>query len=157
MRMEWTNPEGGGATGYQINGWQNGPQIGCFKKDGIPVWYNFVESTSAIRFREIYNVELDVSTIPSVLKVDGINIYNSSRANSYNMKLFACSNTADNSPFLFAHEKIYYAEILCKQSYIKLYPCYRKSDNAEGMYDLVSGEFYTNASKVGFIVGPNVI
>jgi len=38
-----------------------------------------------------------------------------------------------------------------------LIPCYRKEDNVAGMYDLVSGEFYTNAGTGEFIVGPLVI
>lgn len=36
-------------------------------------------------------------------------------------------------------------------------PCYRKSDNKPGMYDLVSDEFFTNAGTGEFLVGPDVI
>ena len=36
-------------------------------------------------------------------------------------------------------------------------PCYRKSDSKPGMYDLVSGEFFTNAGTGEFEVGPDVI
>ena len=36
-------------------------------------------------------------------------------------------------------------------------PCYRKSDDEAGMYDLVSGKFYTNAGTGTFEVGPLVI
>lgn len=35
-------------------------------------------------------------------------------------------------------------------------PCYRKSDQKPGMYDLVSGEFYTNAGSGEFVVGEDV-
>lgn len=35
-------------------------------------------------------------------------------------------------------------------------PCYRKSDNIAGLYDLVNNKFYTNAGTGEFIVGPNV-
>lgn len=38
-----------------------------------------------------------------------------------------------------------------------LIPCYRKEDEVAGMYDLVSGEFYTNAGTGTFEVGPLVI
>jgi hypothetical protein len=38
-----------------------------------------------------------------------------------------------------------------------LIPCYRKADNVAGMYDLFSGEFYTNAGTGEFIIGPDVI
>lgn len=39
----------------------------------------------------------------------------------------------------------------------QLIPCYRRSDDVAGMYDLVSGEFYTNAGTGEFIVGPDII
>lgn len=35
-------------------------------------------------------------------------------------------------------------------------PCYRKSDNVAGLYDLVNGVFYTNAGSGTFTVGPDV-
>ena len=34
-------------------------------------------------------------------------------------------------------------------------PCYRKSDNAAGLYDTVNNVFYTNAGTGKFIIGPN--
>lgn len=37
-----------------------------------------------------------------------------------------------------------------------LIPCYRKSDQKPGMYDLVSGEFYTNSGTGEFVVGSDV-
>ena len=33
-------------------------------------------------------------------------------------------------------------------------PCYRKSDNVAGLYDLVNNTFYTNQGTGNFIVGP---
>lgn len=38
-----------------------------------------------------------------------------------------------------------------------LYPCYRKSDNVAGMYDIVNGEFHTNKGSGVFIVGPDIV
>ena len=35
-------------------------------------------------------------------------------------------------------------------------PCYRKSDNVVGMYDLVNGKFYTNEGTGEFVKGPDV-
>lgn len=35
-------------------------------------------------------------------------------------------------------------------------PCYRKSDNKPGMYDLMSGIFHTNAGTGEFLVGPDI-
>jgi len=37
-----------------------------------------------------------------------------------------------------------------------LVPCYRKSDNEIGLYDIVNNVFYTNAGTGTFIKGPNV-
>lgn len=34
-------------------------------------------------------------------------------------------------------------------------PCYRKSDNVIGMYDIVEGTFYTNCGTGQFLAGPN--
>ncbi len=38
-----------------------------------------------------------------------------------------------------------------------LIPCYRKSDNEPGMYDLLGNAFYTNTGSGAFEVGPDVI
>lgn len=35
-------------------------------------------------------------------------------------------------------------------------PCYRKEDNVAGMYDIVSGVFYTNAGTGSFVVGADI-
>ena len=35
-------------------------------------------------------------------------------------------------------------------------PCYRKSDNVIGMYDIENNQFYTNKGSGIFIKGPNI-
>lgn len=35
-------------------------------------------------------------------------------------------------------------------------PCYRKSDNKSGLYDLVNGEFYTNQGTGEFLIGGEI-
>lgn len=37
-----------------------------------------------------------------------------------------------------------------------LVPCYRKSDNKPGMYDIINDTFYTNAGTGEFVLGPEV-
>lgn len=37
-----------------------------------------------------------------------------------------------------------------------LIPCYRKADNVAGMYDIISGQFFTNKGTSKFIVGKNI-
>lgn len=39
---------------------------------------------------------------------------------------------------------------------LNLVPCYRKSDNEAGMYDTVTGTFYTNVGTGVFTLGPDV-
>lgn len=39
---------------------------------------------------------------------------------------------------------------------LNLIPCYRKADQKPGMYDLISGEFYTNSGTGEFVVGADV-
>lgn len=54
-------------------------------------------------------------------------------------------------------KKIYYfALVLDNENVIELIPCYRKADNAAGMYDTVNNVFHTNAGSGSFVVGPDV-
>lgn len=50
--------------------------------------------------------------------------------------------------------RIFFFKVLNQYNLI---PCYRKSDNKPGMYDLASGEFFTNQGTDEFIVGPDII
>lgn len=51
--------------------------------------------------------------------------------------------------------KLYNLKITDGTNVIKNFvPCYRKSDNVAGLYDLVNNVFYTNQGTGNFIVGP---
>ena len=53
--------------------------------------------------------------------------------------------------------RIYAAKIYDDDTIVRDFiPCYRKSDNKAGMYDLVNGEFYTNQGTGEFILGGEV-
>ena len=52
---------------------------------------------------------------------------------------------------LYSFEYTRNGETICN-----LIPCYRKSDSEPGMYDLVTGTFFTNAGTGAFTVGPDV-
>ena len=53
--------------------------------------------------------------------------------------------------------KIYYLRIIVGGSLVRNFiPCYRKSDNVIGLYDLVNGVFYTNAGSGTFLKGGDV-
>lgn len=54
--------------------------------------------------------------------------------------------------------RYYYVRVFDKTNSIIFngVPCYRKSDNEVGMYDLISQTFFTNASSGTYTAGPNV-
>ena len=68
-----------------------------------------------------------------------------------NLILFRALN--DNRVFLgkIYSTKVYDDNILIRD----LVPCYRKSDNVIGMFDLVNNVFYTNAGSGTFLKGNN--
>ena len=50
--------------------------------------------------------------------------------------------------------RVYYAKIWDNDALVRnLIPCYRKTDNAVGMYDTVNGVFYTNQGTGEFLKG----
>lgn len=52
--------------------------------------------------------------------------------------------------------KLFEFEIQNDMYHYHLIPCYRKSDNVAGLYDLVTQHFFTNEGSDSFIVGPDV-
>ena len=69
------------------------------------------------------------------------------------MKLFWVESRQTN-----VKVKLYHAYFKIRYGFLiyDFIPCYRKSDNVAGMYDLVSEQFFTNVGTGEFIVGPNV-
>ncbi len=62
------------------------------------------------------------------------------------------------APATYCEEKIYNVKIYTSGNLVRDFvPCYRKSDNVAGLYDLVNGVFYTNGGSGEFTVGPDVI
>lgn len=52
--------------------------------------------------------------------------------------------------------KVYYCKITVGGTLVRNFvPCYRKSDNIVGLYDIVNGVFYTNAGTGNFAKGKN--
>lgn len=74
---------------------------------------------------------------------------------SYNLYIFGYNNAGVFSSPSFI--KLYSCQIYDNNTLVRDFvPCYRKSDNEIGLYDLVNGVFYTNAGTGTFIVGGNV-
>jgi len=91
-------------------------------------------------FVDSYEYPLPQSTLPYI---------------SYSIYLFAGNNygtTLYNSLC-----KIYLVEITDDNSLIrKMIPCYRKSDDEVGLYDIINGVFYTDSGGGNLIAGPVV-
>lgn len=69
----------------------------------------------------------------------------------YNLYIFACNNTGSVARQCSA--KLYSMTIKIDGDTVRnLVPCYRKSDSVAGLYDLVEGEFLTNAGSGNFII-----
>ena len=67
-----------------------------------------------------------------------------------------CLNNNGSTQYLSPSYKIYYCKIWENGILIKnLVPCYRKSDNEVGLYDLVNNSFLVNAGTGTFIKGNN--
>lgn len=81
----------------------------------------------------------------------------SSFGSSYPILLYAYRNNATSVNSLL-NGKVYYLKVTIGGTTEKeMWPCYRKSDNKPGMYDLVTDTFFTNAgSGADFTVGNNV-
>ena len=137
------------STNFQADwnlGWQN----------SSPRWY----------LRAGYNyMSSKIETTQSRIKAEAIVPWISSltnttnpqpRSNYYIGNYYIASGSGANVPFT---GKLYSFAILKPienewASYMK--PCYRKSDNVIGMYDVIGEAFYTNAGSGSFGKGPDV-
>ena len=70
---------------------------------------------------------------------------------SNSLRLFSSHADRDGAYKMYSCQ-IYQGGILVRD----FVPCYRKSDQEPGLYDLVNGVFYTNQGSVPFLVGGNV-
>lgn len=80
--------------------------------------------------------------------------------NGDNVFLFGASNSASNQkPYIdLASMRLYNAKYYNDNDILirNFIPCYRKSDNKVGLYDLVNNVFYTNAGTGVFLMGAEV-
>ena len=105
-----------------------------------PILYN-KQYKVKISGKEMYLDDILVATVPNDLK-DGT------------QEDFSLFRRWGTNTF---YGRIYNFDIKRNNEYIfNLIPCYRKSDNVIGMYDLVSGVFYTNQGTGGFTKGKDV-
>lgn len=82
-------------------------------------------------------------------------------SHSFNYKAFTCPRNLalfaiNRSTAIVGQTRIYSCQIYNDTTLaLVLVPCYRKSDNIVGLYDLVNGVFYTNAGTGNFAKGKN--
>lgn len=127
-------------------------------KDTILGYYN-----NGIRFL-VGNTGANVSFDTSIhiysadsngLYIDGIRVGDASWNNvptsrSYHVFKVDGQNTPTKSA------RVYSCKIWSSGELVRdLIPCYRKSDNEPGMYDIINDMFYTNSGTGTFVVGPD--
>lgn len=133
-------------------GWNNGPQATAVLSGSKMYWGNFNTSGYLIEIDKLYELTLEINNNNSTLYVDNVLSASNSTFNN-NDSLYIFNGHTLNLSFL---GKVYSIKTEGTEN-IHLIPCYRKADNVAGMYDLVSGEFYTNAGTGKFEVGPDVL
>lgn len=94
---------------------------------------------------------------PTIIKINGeTKATPSGVASNYNI-LLGC-NGYDNNTSVPKNTKIWGMKMTKDSILVRNFiPCYRKSDNEIGMYDLVNNQFYSNAGTGTFTKGPDVV
>lgn len=120
-------------------------------------YYNTFNRSAASSLTD-KEIDLDKHTFEKAknnLYIDGElidTVANSTFKTPYNMIVFGCNNNGKIS--YLAKAKIFYLQFYDNDVLkVDLIPCYRKSDNAIGMYDVVTGVFYTNKGTDKFLKG----
>lgn len=149
--------------GYtMINNYYGSPWFGAFDGKfnfatiGAQSWTaNGNSDTNQHRF--MYSFQSKCSYVDNS-KVSLTN-YASTKDNSANIYLFARHDTdGGDTPNFPCKFKMISAEFLTVNlsKFAEFIPCYRKSDNVIGMYDIVREQFFTNAGTGTFLKGADV-
>jgi hypothetical protein len=121
-------------------------------KLGIQIYNDityFHQDTNVHKY--IFDIQNEVAYQDSISQQLSFGFGNS----NYTLYLFARNSTGTPNNIMsgkiFSFE--YYNNDILVRDFV---PCYRKSDNVAGLYDLANGVFYTNAGTGQFIVGGDV-
>lgn len=118
-------------------------------------WYNRYGGTSSysltykLEYNVAYDFEFGKDVIANGMLVKTIDNDDAWSNNLQSFHLF-CGRTRSENLTVYLFE-LWDGETLVR----KLVPCYRKADDAIGMYDLISNSFFTSATGK-FTKGPNV-
>lgn len=102
-----------------------------------------------------YNVVTHLAYGSQTLTIDGTTVVTRS-ANSMNItrNLYLFRYNYSGTP-AYTSMKLYKCKITTQDGVQRdFYPCYRKSDNVAGLYDLANDVFYPNAGTGAFTAGP---
>lgn len=127
---------------------------------GYSAWFNNVESDlipssdSGIVTGTVSNTGSSVAVVLSTANSYGSETYNITA--NYSGGTFILRN--GRSTYQYGKYKVYEFSLTDGNNAIarQMYPCYRLSDNVAGMYDKVSGTFFTNSGSGTFTVGPDI-
>lgn len=135
---------------YMLNFNSNVPRYGYVD------WYTAI---AAVTVNEKYNFEVSFEKSAQYLKLNGTTVISSANAtiftNNYNMFAFAYNDGGSAGDF--AKCRFYSLNLYDNGTLIREFvPCYRKSNNVAGFYDLLNDAFYTNKGTGSFVVGADV-
>lgn len=110
---------------------------------------------------DINRHEFEVDTINSKCYIDGVVVSTKSGTKpNFNLYLFARNNESLGvvTTAYFCKERIYACKLydLSNTLIRDFIPCYRKSDNTVGLYDLVNNTFYINQGTGVFTAGEEI-
>ena len=140
------------------NGWSGGNyQLSIVAQSGAPNKIGGL--TNSLRDFWTTNTDFVVS-----MNKNGLYVNNSLKAWSGTLTEFNSNNanplyllgdpTASNR---YTYAKLFYMKIYNNDTLVRdLIPAKRNGDNVLGMYDLVSGQFFTNAGTGTFVAGPEI-
>ena len=127
---------------------------GCFHL-GI---YSDFTSAITVYTNTRYKYSMSYDGTDYYAKVNGETVLSGTNRNistPYNMYIFACNNVVNggSTPARLCSAKLYSMTIKIDGNTVRDFvPCYRKSDNVAGLYDLVEDEFLTNSGSGTFII-----
>ena len=154
------DPSGKNNNVFLYGSWRSGYNTGL----GLLLWYNgFVASNQGWygsslpnKFNNLpqeYTIYHDFSRI----EINGVNYEITSSPNNLDIYILNKSRLSKEVPNWDGEASLKAVSMMRGENVIReTYPCYRKSDNEPGMYDIVNGVFYTNQGNGEFIVGKDV-
>ena len=93
------------------------------------------------------------------LEVDNVKLYSNTITTNQtpNVNLYMFTTNISGSPGSFIKGKMYNVILYFNDEMVRSFiPCYRKSDNVAGAYDVINDVFYPSAGSDAFVAGPDL-